>query len=215
MLKQTLLAAAVLLATTSAAEAQITAGATLSGATSQDERIDRALGAGVYANYSLNNDRSLVVRGDVNWLNHGWERRAVQDMDLESSNDIVIVQVGPEFSPVIGRVRPYVGVRAGFAYFLTQASTRRSEQNLDVINMVEQHDAVFAYGAHAGLRVPIRRTRASFDVGVEYQRSDEAVMLTKGSVSVDSEGRLVIDSSRGSANFWGFRIGASVPIKSH
>lgn len=218
MMKNVMLAAALLAAMTSAAQAQsqtarITAGAAVTGIASQGDfhdQIDRAFGLNGYASYKLDKQGNIALRADASWLNHGWDMRSLNSSELTTSNDIFFAQVGPEVSVNV----MYVGASIGLAYFVTDASTRRYQTDFDYTTMMEHHDAVLAYSARAGVRIPVISSKnISLDVGAAYQRSDEASFLRKGSVTIGNDGSFSAQLTRGKADFWGFHMGVSMPIR--
>jgi hypothetical protein len=218
MTKQTLLAVAMIAAMTSAAQAQrITLGASVTGIASQGEfheQIDRAFGINGFASYKLDQKGNVAMRFDAGWLNHGWEMRSVNQAELTTTNDIFFAQVGPEFSMKAGNAQPYLGASIGVAYFVTDATTQRYESDFDYTTMMEHHDAVLAYSARAGVRIPVISSKnISLDLGTTYQRSDEASFLRKGSVVVEDDGSFSAQLTRGKADFWGFNVGVSLPLQ--
>jgi hypothetical protein len=100
------------------------------------------------------------------------------------------------------------------AYFLTDATGGRWARDLSFSTSVQQHDAVFAYGGRAGVRVPVAANGRGIavDLGAEYQRSDEAEFLRKGDIVVDDAGTISLHPVRASADLWIFRLGVSVPL---
>ncbi|MBX6365145.1 MAG: outer membrane beta-barrel protein [Gemmatimonadetes bacterium] len=187
------------------------------------QQIDRAFGLGAFARYRIDAAGRFALRLDASWLNHGWDSKEVmlrsplgglQDVDLRSMNNLMFVQLGPEFSVPVGAVRPYVGASAGAAFFLTDVSGERGVRDVSLVTTVEQHDVVFAYGGRAGVRIPISGNARgiALDLGAEYQHSDEAEFLRKGDIVVDDAGTISLHPVRAEADLWIVRLGVSVPI---
>ena len=125
-----------------AAKSRITLGGAMLGAATVAEfhdQVDRAFGAAFNASYAIDSGRRIAMRLDVEWLNHGIESRDVRlatpfgglrDVELQSSNDILFVEVGPEVRFPIGPAESYLGASAGLGYFVTTAYTMKNESNL-------------------------------------------------------------------------------------
>ena len=152
-----------------------------------------AIGIGSNGSYRVDDKGIVSLRADLNWLNRGLKIRTTDvpspfggttEAEVTTSHDIVFLQAGPELSATILRLRPYIGARAGIAYYVTTTSVHRDglDENIDASR--DDHVTIFSYGAHGGVRVPVT-SRASLDLGAEYQWRSEG---------------------------FGFHIGASIPI---
>ena len=131
---------------------------------------------------------TLGLRLDGSWLLYGSETvrtplpapRTRLNTEITTDNWIAQVSAGPELRARRGAVRPYVRAFLGVSYFSTTSELTgpepvpisRVSTNLD--------DTVFAYGAGAGLRVPLRSGAWALDLGVDYVDSEPARFLTEG-----------------------------------
>jgi hypothetical protein len=185
--------------------------------------IDGALGFGANARLRLDAQGHVALRVDADWMTYGWDRRDVdlrspfggmEPVELRSNNSTSFLVLGPEVSGNLGTVRPYIGATAGFAYFLTAADADQADDGTRFAIQVEQHDLAFAYGAHTGLRIPVRAGKhpIAVDLGLRYQRSNEADFLRKGDLTVDDAGAIHFSPVRSEATLWVFHAGISVPL---
>src|SRR5919106_4253674 len=92
-------------------------------------QIDRAWGMGGSIRHHLRGRVPLGIRADFGWLNYGNERKRVPLtstlnrvlVDMNTSNNIAAVTLGPELMLMRGPIRPYAHAFAGFSYFYTQS----------------------------------------------------------------------------------------------
>lgn len=208
---------------TSRANARFTAGVSFLGAAPRGdfaEQIVRAFGLGANLRYRFDTEARFALRLDADWLNHGWGRSDVQlrsqlggtrTIDLWTSNDIVFLEVGPEFTGTGGGVRPYVGIGAGAAWFVTDASGHSRAGRVHETTSVWHEDVVFSFGGRVGVRAPLR-WRTAMDLGVQYHRSSAGDFVRKGGLTVDDLGDIVIDPVRAQADVLVFQAGVSVPL---
>jgi hypothetical protein len=187
------------------------------------ELVDGAVGFGANARLRLDAQGNVALRADADWMMHGWDRRdvdlrspfgGVRSAELRSNHSVSFLQLGPEVSARLGRVRPYLSAEAGLAYFLTAADADEKEDATRFAIQVEHHDLAFAYGAHTGLRIPVGTSKhpVAVDLGLRYQHTNEADFLRKGDLTVDDAGAIHFSPVRAEANLWVFHAGISVPL---
>ena len=184
------------------------------------DQLDHAFGAGADVRVRLDGKGRLALRFDGEALNRGWGGRDVEvpspvggmrTLALNTSSTVVLLEMGPEFTGSFRGTRPYVGVGAGAAWFVTDASGYVREGQFGVTTTVWQQDAAFVWGARAGMRLPLRG-RTDMDLGVEYHHGAQADFVRKGDLSVDELGSIAIRPISTNADMLVFRAGVSVAL---
>ena len=105
-------------------------------------------------------------------------------VDVNTTNNIAFLGVGPQLMAPDGHLRPYVNGTVGFSYFFTESSLKGSDDNVTFAQTTNFHDAVFASAVGAGLYVPLRRgpTPISLDRGARYNWNARTRYLREGSI---------------------------------
>ncbi|MGH7719092.1 MAG: hypothetical protein ACREON_09650 [Gemmatimonadaceae bacterium] len=196
-------------------------------ATPQDEFSDYVdTGFGFTGNFIYALDRSGVfgVRLDLGYINYGREsKRACLSstvgcriqVEVTTSNNIVVAGIGPQIMAPSGRIRPYVTGSAGLAYFFTESSVEgtRDFGDEDFFQTTNFDDATFAWTGAAGLYIPLRRGLKPIvlDLGVRYHGNGEAQYLREGSIE-DTPGGIIITPIESKTNLLVYQLGVSIGL---
>lgn len=165
----------------------------------------------------------LALRMDAAFLTYGNERMRVPLsptiggrilVNVNTSNNIGFLGIGPQLGVPDGRLRPYVGGFVGVNYLFTESSVEGRDDDLDFARTTNYDDATFSYGGRAGLYVPLRDgpSPISLDLGVVYQDNGEASYLREGDIHDLPGGAIEMTPSRSDTDLLTFRVGVSVGI---
>ena len=163
------------------------------------------------------------LRLDGGYVNYGRESRDVLlsstvggriSVDLNTTNDIVFLGIGPQIGVPGDRVQPYVNGMVGVAYFTTSSSLRGELDDESFANTTNYDDAVLSYGGGAGLYVPLRTGRApiSLDLGVRYHRNRDVSYLREGGITDNPDGSITLHPIRSDTDLLTFHVGVSIGI---
>lgn len=176
-------------------------------------------GYGLGLNFLRNLDRSGAVqlRVEGGFLQYGHERNGAClvncriNVDITTSNDIVVFGAGPQFIVPTGPIRPYVTGTAGLAYFFTHSALEGTNDNQSFADTKNFDDLVFAWTAGGGLQIPVRQGAKpiSIDLGVRYHGNGRADYLRKGSIVDNPDGSITINPIRSETNFLAISLGAT------
>lgn len=166
----------------------------------------------------------LALRLEGNGLRYGSETRTVPLsptlggrilVDLETSNDLLFVGLGPQLALPDGRLRPYVNGLVGVNYLATQSYIRGTDDPGERFGDTRHFDdASFTYGAGAGVYIPVSRGRTpiALDVGAQFRRGGRTEYLVEGSVQDNPDGSLSFDPIRSDTDLVTFHVGVSVGV---
>jgi hypothetical protein len=186
------------------------------------------VGGGLDAFFRVRLDEAGVVSLRVHggFLTYGNETRRVClsetvgcriQVDLTTSNNIVLFGLGPELGVPLGRVRLYGNGSIGFDYFSTDSSVEGTSTDEPFASTTNFSDGGFSYNAGGGVEIRVAQARTlpiSIDLGVAYQGNGRREYLTRGGIIDRPDGSLDFDVKRSEANFLLWRIGATVGIRS-
>lgn len=181
-------------------------------------------GVGLEAGLITRLDRAgaLALRFDAGFVTYDQETREVPLtstiggrilVDLTTRNNILTLGVGPQLMAPRGSVRPYVNANVGAAYYFTQSSVKGSHSGESFASTTNFDDWAFAYGAGAGVYVPVmRRVPVALDVGVRYHRNGTVQYLRAGSITDLAGGQIRIDPLESEGDLLSFRLGVTVGL---
>ena len=158
------------------------------------------------------------LRLDAGYVNYGRESRPVPisptvggriTVDLTTNNDIFFVGIGPQLGAPGSRIQPYVNGSVGVAYFVTGSSLSGDRDNESFANTTNYDDGTIAYGAGAGVYVPLRRGRTPIvlDLSVRYHRNGRVSYLTEGGIRDNPDGSITLSPITSDANLLTFQVG--------
>jgi hypothetical protein len=186
------------------------------------------VGGGVHAFFRVALDGRGVVslRVQGGFLNYGSETQRVClsetvgcriQVDLTTSNNIILFGVGPELAIPMGRLRLYGNASAGLGYFSTDSQVEGATGNQEPFASTQNYgDGGFAWTGGGGLEVIVARPKGvpiAVDFGVSQQANGRREYLTKGGISDRPDGSIVLDVKRSEADFLLWRLGVSVGIR--
>ena len=188
------------------------------------DRIDEGVGGNLHYIHKLDRDGWLGIRVDVDLVNYGMERERVLLSstiggrilaDLVTTNNIATVGVGPQIGLPVGRgLRPYVNGFAGVSYLYTSSSVEGTASDEAFATTTNFDDATFAYGAGAGLYIPLSRrsTPVSLDLGATYRNSGRAEYLREGDIRDNPDGSITVFPSYSDTDMVTFHVGVTVGV---
>ncbi|MGH7483363.1 MAG: outer membrane beta-barrel protein [Longimicrobiales bacterium] len=213
-----------------AAQAQLqeptrfSAGGALIGARPQgDFRVvgEDVWGLGVHGIVRLDRAGWLALRADAGFMNYGSEEQRVPLaetgrilLEVNTTNSIAFVTVGPELALPIGPIRPYVTGGIGFAYLATTSSISGIDDDEDFGSTTHLDDATRALTGAAGVRVPVSSGPAVFsiDLGAHYQDTGRARYLAEGDIVDEPDGTISFVPRHSDADMLRVQLGVSVVI---
>jgi hypothetical protein len=186
-------------------------------------QVDDALGGNAFYLHALDEDGIFGIRVEAGFLNYGYERQrmplssSVGDrilVDLVTTNNIAFVGVGPQIGLPNGKLRPYLNGFVGLSYLYTSSSLRGSGSGESFAETTNFDDATFAYGAGAGLYIPLRHGVApiSLDLGATYRNAGQAAYLREGDIEDLPDGGIVLYPRHSDTDVLDFHIGVAIGI---
>lgn len=185
-----------------------------------DVYVGNGYGLGVNVVTSVGGSDAFKLRFEGGFMRYGHEREGAClvncriNVDINTSNDIVVFGVGPQLMVPSGPVRPYITGTAGLAYFFTHSSLEGTNDNDSFADTRNFDDLVFAWTGGGGVMIPVRQGAKpiSIDLGVRYHGNGEVSYLRKGSIVDHSDGSITINPIRSEANFLSFHLGVAFGI---
>lgn len=201
------------------------AGAVLGASIPQGEFadfVDEGFLFGGHVAYALDPGGFLKLRLDGAYNQYGKEEFTVPlsrtvsrvFVDVNTTNNIGMLAVGPELTLAAGPVQPYAHALVGVSHFYTQSSVEGTSDRFffgrddAFARSTNFDDTELGYAAGGGFRVPLSRSVA-VDVGVQYRLHGQTSYLREGSITEREDGTLDIDPIRSDADFVLVRLGAA------
>ena len=191
-----------------------------------DEYVNVGGGLDGFFRVRLDEGGLMSLRVHGGFLNYGNETHRVClsetvgcriQVDLTTSNNIVLFGVGPELAVPLGRVRLYGNGSVGFDYFSTDSSVEGTSTDTPFASTRNYGDGGFSYNAGGGVDIRVAEPKnvpISVDLGLAYQGNGRREYLTRGGIIDRPDGSLDFDVKRSEANFLLWRVGVSVGIRS-
>jgi hypothetical protein len=184
-----------------------------------DKYIDWGGGFGGEFLYALDRDGALGLRINMGLMIYGYETKEVPlspsagrvRVDINTSNNIFVMSIGPQIMMPSGAVRPYLNATAGWSYFFTHSSVEGGVDFEPYASSTNFDDGTFSWSAGGGLYIPVRRGRKpiSLDVGAQYHANGEVRYLREGSIQDDGIGGVNFDPIRSHTNLITYRLGVT------
>jgi len=138
-------------------------------------------------------------------------------VDVDTSNAIVNLGIGPQFSVPYGPVRPYV--HAGFSGLLFRTTSSVSgirSTDEPIATTTNLSDWTGAWVMGAGLRIPLggAGSLVDLDVGARYHRGGRARYLREGSIIDNPDGSISISPLESRTPFMLYSVGIRIRIPS-
>jgi opacity protein-like surface antigen len=159
----------------------------------------------------------LGLRLDGGFLNYGNEEVQVPlsstvqrvVVDVNTSNNIALLNIGIEVSAPSGPVRPYAFGSIGLGYFFTESSVSGSNSSdVPFASTRNFDDTTTGTTLGGGLRIPVAG-RISVDLGVEYRRYTNARYLAEGDIVEESDGGVTLLVNETDAELVMYRLGVA------
>lgn len=183
------------------------------------------LGGGIDGFFRVALDEADVVslRIQAGFVNYGNETKRVClsqtvgcriQVDLTTSNNIVLFGVGPELGVPAGPLRLYANGTIGFSYFSTDSHVSGDLDPGPFASTRNFGDGGFAWTGGGGLQVHLADTGGGasigLDMGVSYQGNGRREYLTEGDITDLPDGSIRLDVRRSRANLLLWRLGVTV-----
>jgi opacity protein-like surface antigen len=166
----------------------------------------------------------LTLRFDLGGVQYGRETMRVPllpstgrvSVDVNTSNTIGFLSVGPQISIPLGFIKPYAHVAWGGTAFTTTSSVEGSDSYGAFASTNNASDVTSAWIAGAGVYIPLTRgpSPVSLNFGGRYFQGGEATYLREGGITDNPDGSITLHPIRSKTDFVLWQLGVSVPIRS-
>ena len=188
-----------------------------------NDYIDWGGGIGGALLYSFDRQGAIGLRLDAAYLIYGHETKRVPlspslgriRVDVNTSNNILVLGLGPQVMLPTGSIRPYLNGTVGMSYFFTQSSVEGSADFEPFASSTNFDDAIFAWTAGGGLYIPLRKRQRhslSLDIGAQYHANGEARYLREGSIQEDGTGEIYFEPIRSQTSLLTYRLGVTIGL---
>lgn len=136
-------------------------------------------------------------------------------VDLTTSNNILLFGVGPELAVPLGSSRIYGAGTVGLGYFSTDSRVSGSGESDPFASSRNYGDGGLSWTLLGGVEIPlgqVQGSRVSLDLGATYQRNGRREYLTRGAITEGEDGSLEFDVTRSEADFLLWRFGVAVGL---
>lgn len=168
----------------------------------------------------LGGERFAALRAEGSFIIYGSEtvRRPLSptipfvDVDVETTNSILSMGVGPQIFLATGPVRPYVYGTVGLSYFVTQTSVKGDHEDEPIASTTNFEDLNLLLTGGGGLSVRVHEGDASIhlDLSASYNHNGLAEYITKGGLRELRGGGWVADPVASNANLVTYRVGITI-----
>jgi hypothetical protein len=180
--------------------------------------VGLAYGVGGNALFRLDDRGIFSLRADLGWLGYGRESKRVPlsptvggrvMVDVETTNQILLFTVGPQFAAPSGFLRPYVGASGGLTHFFTTSGVNGASDEWDFARTENFHSTKLSWIGNAGAYVPlrIRRLPIMLDLGVTYVDGGQRSYLRRGSIIDNADGTIQLNPVHSDTQFLTYRVG--------
>jgi hypothetical protein len=186
--------------------------------------VDGGFGGQLHYIHQLDRDGWIGVRADAGIVVYGYERQRVPLsstlggrilVDLNTSNNIAFVGIGPQIGVPDGRLRPYVNGYVGYSFIWTSSSVSGTGwDDEDFASTTNFDDWSFSHGVGGGVYVPLRGgpSPVSLDLGVRYRDNGEAEYLREGDIEDNPDGSITLYPVRSDTDLLTFHVGFTVGV---
>ena len=153
----------------------------------------------------------IALRAALGGVIYGWEREKTgTGMRRTTTNDLTLLQVGPEYSWPLGNFRPFVHASVGITSFVTTENEKDSWwRDGTETQILGDYTGSMAVGAGLDVKVREGSNPVLLTLGGDYHRNGSARYLTEGAAVHNPDGSLTMHPSVTQANLVTFRIGAA------
>lgn len=185
--------------------------------------VDGGIGFDLGYLHALDSEGWFALRVDGGMLIYGYETQRVPLsntiggrvlVDVNTSNNIAFIGIGPQIGVPDGRLMPYVNGYVGYSYIWTGSSVRGTWDHEPFAETTNFSDGTFGYGGGGGVYVPLRggASPVSLDLGVRYQNNGRAEYLRSGDIQDNNDGTITVYPVQSDTDLLTFRIGVSVGV---
>ncbi len=184
------------------------------------ENVDVGFGLGLHGGVTAGDGGNLGLRLDFGFINYGTETIRIcvtlpcrVTGDLTTSNNILLLGIGPEIAGGSGPIRLYANGTVGLAYFATTSSVEGANEVGPFASSTNFDDVTFAWTAGPGARFrgwTGERALVSLDVFARYHGNGDASYLRKGDIQDQPDGSVILNPQQSETNFWTIGLGVSV-----
>jgi hypothetical protein len=185
-----------------------------------------SVGAGLHGflRIGLDDGGSVGLRIDGGVLTYGNETQRVClsetvgcriQVDLTTSNNILLLGIGPEFGTRVGSSRLYGAGTLGLGYFSTDSRVAGTGEAEPFASTRNYGDGGLSWTLLGGIEIPLGLVQGStvaLDLGASYHRNGLREYLTRGAITERPDGSLQFDVTRSEADFLLWRLGVSVGV---
>ncbi len=184
------------------------------------QQVNNAVGLQAHLLLRLDRRGNVALRLQAGWLNYGSESAQVClgatpgcriEAQVITSNNILSLGVGPEWSIPLGAFRLYGHGLVGVSRFATLSALNGGILPDFVAADENFGDAGFFWSGGGGIRMSISK-HSSLDFGVAYQGHGRREYLTEGGVTDNPDGSLDVDVKRSAADLFAIRVGFSTAL---
>ena len=134
-----------------------------------------------------------------------------QSVEVETTNGMATLGVGPQLVTPRGSVRPYITGFAGFSYFSTESRVRPDGSFVTTAFSTNYDDTVFAYGGGVGILIPLSGSPTSgglaLDLGARFLGGGKVRYLAEGDLQDAPGGSVTFTPRQTKANRIEFHVG--------
>ncbi len=177
-------------------------------------------GVGLGGLLYLGDERIAALRAEGSFIIYGSEtiRRPLSptipfvDVDVETTNSIFSLGVGPQIFLSTGPIRPYVYGTVGLSYFVTQTSVKGDHEDEPIASTTNFDDLNLLLAGGGGLSVRIHEGDASIhlDLSASYNHNGLAEYITEGGLRELRGGGWAADPVASNANLVTYRVGITI-----
>ena len=179
-------------------------------------------GLNIFGALKLTPDGLLSLRLDGTLLIYGLVTRTVPlgsgplgliDVDVQTSNVIVGLYLGPQLTVPRGAVRPYANAGIGYSGFFTGSSVSGTDNSDSFASSTNFSDGTFAVRAGGGVWIQAWRGRrpVAIDIGAQYVWNGRVSYLREGSITFYLVNP-VYSPVRSETHLWLIHVGVSADI---
>lgn len=183
--------------------------------------VGLSYGVGGDALLRLDRRGFLALRTELGWIDYGEESKRVPlsptiggrvQVDVKTTNQILLFGFGPQLSLPSGFIRPYTGATFGLTHFFTTSGVEGSDDSFDFANTTNHSTTKVAWTGNSGLYVPLHygETPVLLDVGVRYVGSGRMSYLRKGSIVDLGDNRIGVTTITSETRFLAYRVGVKI-----
>lgn len=184
------------------------------------QNVSNAVGLQAHLLLRLDARGNTALRLQAGWLNYGHESEQVClgatpgcriRANVSTSNSIVSLSIGPEWSVPLRKIRLYGHGLVGVSRFATLSALGGGILP-DVVAADENYgDTGFFWSGGGGIQLRLNK-RSALDVGVAYQGHGRRNYLIEGGITDNPDGSLDFDVKRSAADLVTIRLGFSTAL---